>query len=710
MAPNSSVVAGLTALNQGDYQRAIAQLEAVCQTQTDPTTLIKAQMGLVIAYKNIGDERAISLCQTLTHHSNSQIQAWALHHLNELKSPSQQSSELSGFVTVDKLTQNIYQPSSTNLPQKDSNTQSQGTPTLWRRAGRLKRLQRLPQVNLVPFWLLQIGTAIAFFWLVRELLRLVMSITNDLLVKLPYLEPIQLFYRDPTQFVLVTLILFFGFSPWLLDGLLRIFYGLQPLSLDTLATHSPEVSQLLQRYCQRQKWRSPQLKLLPISVPLALTYGNLPRNARIVITQGLLEQLAANEIATIYATQLGHIAHRDFAVMSLIMVVTQLPYTAYWQISQWGNKITQFYLRVIAGILANFAYIVWYLLCLPAVWLSQVRIYYSDRLASEITGNPNGLTRALLKIAQGVATDIQQQECTSWLLESWNLLVPINHTQAIALSAYKIYTDFERGLTWDCCNPYRYWFILNRTHPLVGDRLQRLAQIAQSWHLEQELALLNINKVRPFTSHWLFLLQGSPFFGVILGFVFGCLTWCIGGIGIWLRIPQLAWMYGDCFLILGLLPIGFSIGTFIRINSFFPEIKSSHLKSAVPDLANPNTLPLNSNPIRLQGKLLGRRGISNWLAQDLILLDTGLIRLHHQALLKLIHRVFNNQSPMIEKFIGQNITVTGWYRQGSTLWLDINTWRTQSFTGHSGHPLWSTVLACATAIWGAYIILQGGTG
>ncbi|WP_104546227.1 zinc metalloprotease HtpX [Chroococcidiopsis sp. TS-821] len=686
-SPNSSVVAGLTALNQGDYRQAIAQLEAAYQTPSDPTTLVKVQMGLVIAYKSVGDERAIALCETLIQHRDPQIQAWALRHYKELK----RSIEPSKPIT-----------------EAQQNTVQLSKPLIGH-AKRLKKLQRLPKINLLPLWLLQAGCAIAFFWLICELLRLFMRVTNDLLVNLPYLEPIQLFYRDPTQFVLVTLLLLFGFSPWLLDGLLR-FDNLQPLSLDTLATYSPEARQLLERYYQRQNWRSPQLKLLPISVPLAFTYGNLPRNARLVVTQGLLEQLAANEIATIYATQLGHITHKDVAVMSLVMVVTQLPYVVYSQISRWGNKIPYSYLQFIAGVIANFAYVVWYLLCIPAIWLSQVRIYYSDRLATEITGNPNGLTRALLKIARGISTDIRQQQSTSWLLESWQLLIPLNRTQALTLSGCQTTSDFESVLAWDCYNPYRYWFNLLQTHPLVGDRLQRLARIAQSWRLEPELALLK-NHITPSTSfRSTFFLQIAPFLGIILGFMFGCLTWLMGGVGIWLRAPQIAWMYGDWSLILGSLPIGFSIGTFIRLNAFFPDIKVSSLASVELGefLANTNTLPLDSKPTRIHGKLLGRYGISNWLAQDLILQsNTRLIRLHHQALLTLLPRFFNNQARAIEKMIGQDIATTGWCRRGATLWLDLDTWRTPSSAGRSEHQILSAVLACAAAIWGTYIILRG---
>jgi len=619
----------------------------------------------------------------------------------------------------------------------------------WRQAGRAKRWSAFPAVNSIPFWSLQCGSAIALFWLMRHLLKFAMAFTNDLLVKLPYLEPLQTFYRDPTQSLLLTLLLLLCLSPWLLDALLRLFYGLQPLPIETLSTQSPEASRLLQRYCRQRRWRLPQLGILPASAPLVLTYGNLPRTARIVVSQGLLAQLADDEIATIYAAQLGHLAHRDFVLMSLFMLVNQLPYVVYRQVSIWGDKRANKILRAMAALWANFAYGLWFLLSVPAFWLSQLRIYYSDRFAAEITGNPNGLSRALLKITQGVAQDIQQQGHTSWLLESWNLLTIVSYNQAIAHSNLHSLAEFEAALAWDCVNPVRYWLCINNTHPLLGDRLQRLNRIAQYWHLETELDLpasrqgsrgaegqrsrgaeeqrgrgesylpstvYHLPKPRhsPFTTRHSFLLQAAPYLGIFLGLAFGGLTWLVGLIGNLLGIVQLAWMYGDWWLIQGCIPIGLSIGTFIRINAFFPGIKPASLLADpnLPDLlTDPTILPINSQPLCLQGKLLGRRGISNWLGQDLILhLPTGLVKLHHVSGLGPAGDFLLRSSLHPTDLLGRHLITTGWFRRGATTWIDIDTLRTQDGKiSRSHHPVWSTLLAIAATIGGTYTILVGGT-
>lgn len=486
---------------------------------------------------------------------------------------------------------------------------------------------------------------------------------------------------------------------------------MQPLSIIQLSKTSPEASRAIQRYCRQVNWRLPQLRILPTTAPIAMTYGNLPRTARIVVSQGLLEQLADDEIAAICALELGHIAHGDFLFMSLLMLVKQIIYTVYWQISLWGDRQSQPILYLAAAI-ASAAYGLWRLLGLPSLWLSQLRIHYGDRFAANITGNPNGLTRALLKITIGIAKDAQQKEQTSPLIESLNLFLPTGYYQSITLGSLYPHTDFVSVLAWDCLNPYRYWLTINNTHPLIGDRLQRLARLCQQWHLEPELDLPNTPSVRTwrlFVPTRRFSLQIAPFFAILLGLVFGGLTWLVGAIALLVWIPQLAWMFGDWLLIKAYLPIAFSIGTFIRINSLFPDITSTAVRTTpklAQLLATPRALPIDSQPLRWQGKLLGRRGIGNWLGQDLILRSPqGAITLHYQSLLGPIGYVFLGQSLNPQDLLRRHVAATGWFRRGATCAVDVETLQTQSGkTCRSNHPLWNTILAVAIALWGIYII------
>ena len=749
----SSLEAGLVALKQGNYQTAIAQLEPIASSQSNATASLQAQVGLVMAYARIGEaSKAIAISQNLIESNNPQVQEWAkraLEHLTKRQKRDRESKNVeTGFVAFDNSTPDstaVTPPETQTLEEQPKDqvieTKTEDTSPMvplaklkatvatplsaasvplsgfmgsvtrtqaklfgviyWRQAQRARAWQPLRKPKLIPLRLLTAGTFIALFWVMREMLKLAMGFINQTLVKLPYLEPLELLYRDPTKLLLIVLVILIGVSPWLLDLLLANLYGQREFPKDVLNSHSREAVRVLQRCCQQRHWPLPKLRILPMAAPIILTYGSLPRNARIVVSQGLLEQLADDEIAIIYATQLGHIAHWDFAVMSLLLLVTLPTHKLYQQVSNWGDKISGKIWQSPVTILASIVYAVWCLLTGTALWLSQLRLYYSDRVASEITGNPNALIRALLKIAIGIAADIQKQEQTSWQLESLNLLTPVSHQQSLSLGTIASNLSFESFLKWDTANPYRRWFTVNNSHPLMGDRIERLCQIARHWHLDTELHFASVpSRVKRQS----FLLQIAPWLGIPLGLLFAAFVWLTWQLAFTLKFLNLKWIYEDWSFIAGCLLIGFSIGTVMRINSFFPDIKPATIQTDdyLPNLlADPSALPIDSISVRLVGKLLGRQGTSNSLAQDLILESSaGLVKLHH---ISWLGQPINHQD-----LIGRQIIVTGWFRRGATPWLDIQTLQTQSGkTIHSPHPNWSTFLVVAAQAWGAYIFLTG---
>ncbi|MBU7585948.1 MAG: M48 family metalloprotease [Nostoc sp. TH1S01] len=730
----SSLEAGLTALKQGDYQTAIAQLEPVASSKGNSTTSLQARVGLVMAYARIGEARkAIALCQTLRDSQNPQVQEWAeraLTHLTKRKKTKKVSPQTSQQTTNSGnssavSSRHIQQPllektaqsgnyhntfietpvvSQNRFTESAEYTPTQRLNIYWRQAKRAKVWQPLRKPKLLPLRLQALGTIIALFWVMEFLLKLAMVSVNLILDKLPYLEPLQFFYSDPKLVVIGILIIASVLSPWLLDWLLARFCSQQPLSKDVLHSRSRETARVLQRYCQQKRWQLPHLRIIPINTPIAFTYGNLPRNTRIVVSQGLLNQLADDEIAVIYAAQLGHIAHGDYLVMSLVLLLTLPIYRSYQQISQWGNNFAPGVWQWPFNIFSSLAYGMWCLFTGTVLWLSRSRHYYSDRLAAEITGNPNALIRAFLKIAIGIAHDIQQVQHTNCQLESLNLLMPISYQQSLSLGSIAGHIPFESALMWDYLNPYRHWLAINNSHPPIGQRIQWLCQIARHWHIETELHLSNEQFIK--TTRQSFLLQTAPFLGIPLGFGFAGLIWLSWQTAFSLKFLNLKWIYEDWNFVSGCLLIGFSIGLVIRMNSFFPNIKTASRQAdqTLPNLlANPSAMPIDNTSVCLVGQLLGRPGTANALAQDLILQSsTGLVKLHHVPWLCL------GQKVQIQDLIGHQITVTGWFRRGATPWIDIQSVQTQTgSTIHSPHPIWSTILAVAAQAWGAYIFLMG---
>jgi Zn-dependent protease with chaperone function len=723
--------AGLKALKEEDYETAKTIFESIAYKGGDRSSVLQAQMGLVKVYTRSGDiPAALALCETLTQSSRPKVKQWAQRTLEKLTetnsshNPSANSStvysppfleeeteeetketEFVDFNNSPSVAETKIYNKSINRAIITANRKAIVQPQAqieWRSVERAKTWQADSKLNLIPLHLLTIGTFFAVFCVLRELLRFLMGIINDTLVTLPFLEPIQFLYLDPSNFLLLVLFLLVALSPWLLDGLLINFYSSRDLSKDTLNQYSSESVRLLQRVCQQRHWKTPKLVIMPMAAPLAFSYGNLPRTARIVVSQGLLEQLTDEEIATIYASQLGHICHWDFLVMSLVLLVTIPLYGLYMRISSFGDKTQQKFLQKIAAILSSVTYILWCLLSANALWLSQLRLYYSDSQTASLTGNPNALVRALLKISIGIASDISKQEQINWQLESLNLLQPVGYHQAISLGSIAPQISFEDYLMWEYRNPYRWWFTVNNTHPLMGERIQKLFEIAKSWRLPTQLNFVN-NKSCDLKPQ-LFFLETAPFWASPMGLVFAIVVWLIWQIAYALKILNLSWLYDDGYFAIGCMFIGFSIGTFIRINSFFPEItpKTTVSDEALPkQLSNPEILPIESTKVRLVGKLLGRRGMSNILGQDLfLLLPSGLVKLHHIC--------WMGQPLHPQQLIGRQIIITGWLRRGATPWIDVQSMHTQAGkTTNSPHPIGSLILAVAATVWGAYILLTG---
>ncbi|WP_421658136.1 M48 family metalloprotease [Leptothermofonsia sp. ETS-13] len=593
----------------------------------------------------------------------------------------------------------------------------------WQQAPRAKQWNPLGKVDISWLLLTQAGTAIALFWVLQQIVYLANLIWGIAITKIPFLHLQRVIPEYPVWSIVIPLVFLFLASRWLLDGLLTMGHGLQPLSLNQLSNYSPETVKAISRYCRQRRVPMPTLGIIPTLAPVAFSYGVLPQFTRLVVSQGLLEQLEDDEIATVYASEIGHIAHWDVPLMSLLTVVNQIPFTIYALVSDWGNRQQMPLVRGLAIAVSTVSYGLYSLTRWIGLWLSRQRVYYSDHSAADLTGNPNGFTRALLKIAIGTAKAVEHEGQTSYLLEGFELLTPLSHRMATTLGSLYHHTSLERVLEWEWTNPYRHWLSLPNSHPPTGDRLRLQARYARYWRLPTELefnpdleAKASPKKKSSFTAaQWrTLLLQGAPFFGLAFGLLLALTLSLIGWLGVYTNANSIAWMYGDRAIFQGLPLIGFSLGTFIRINPSFPDLKlpvdnGQEFALSLPELLNdPATIPIDSTPVRLEGKLLGRPGISNLLSQDLLLKTaTGIVRLHCISPLGPIGNLFPRQS-RFTGFIQQDLTATGWFRRGAAPWIDVDHLCTQSGrVDRSNHPVWATVLGLLTATWGILIIAFG---
>lgn len=146
--------------------------------------------------------------------------------------------------------------------------------------------------------------------------------------------------------------------------------------------------------------RAPALYRVPSSLPNAFAMGT-PEDSSICVTDGLLELLDGRELAGVLAHEVGHIANRDLWIMGVADVMSRLVSLASW--------VGQFLLLLnLPLLMTGLVHVPWSvvallifaptLMALVQLGLSRTREYDADRAAADLTGDPEGLIRALGKL------------------------------------------------------------------------------------------------------------------------------------------------------------------------------------------------------------------------------------------------------------------------------------------------------------------------
>lgn len=615
-----------------------------------------------------------------------------------------------------------YNPVSAETPPPPSDEATDPPELTFQHAGRLDRPRSLPQKPSILWqvWLSQVISAIVLFWVCRALVQTGVSLLRPPLLLWARFLPISLRWttREQTVPVLLVLGILLLASPWLLDWIFRKTTGLNPLPIQKLQKTHPEGCRLLRRVCQKRGWLIPVLQEMPTDVPLMFSYGWMPRNYRIVISRGVLATLSDEELATLMGYELTHLTTWTLSWMSLVAALLQLSYQGYWQTARWGDRCTARFSKVSAAVGSTLCYGFFWLVRKINLPASRSRVLMGDRQAVLWTGNPNALTRALVKLTANTAETIVRSGHTPPILESTDLLTPQGYEAAITLGSLFPSPAFLRALAWDMQNPYRRWLSINSSHPRLGERLKQLSGYSLHWRLEPELSIDELVAAQPsatksdFWKHRSeFLTQISPYIGPALGIVFAMVLWFLGGIFEPLGLQRVGWVYGDRSVLWGSLLLGLGMGIMARINAYFPDITlNNRLKS--PSLStlvdNSLALPTASQPVRLEGTLLGRKGMANWLCQDFILqTSSGLLKLHFFSSLGPIgNPLIHPQHPVAQ--VGRPMEVEGWFRRGAIAWMDVELFlRAGKVVARAQHPKWSAILSLACCGLGLLSLFRG---
>ncbi len=506
--------------------------------------------------------------------------------------------------------------------------------------------------------------------------------------------------------ILVSILSFF-ISPLIMDLTQQWLYQTTWVTLEDISRYSPETAKVIEQVCREKKLKQPRLGIIDDQNPTAFTYGSLPNSARLVVSQGLFTYLDDDEVAAVYAHEMGHIVHWDFAVMTVASTLVQICYLIYTTAGRMtrggGDNKAKDAIQTAALAAYLFYLIGTYLL----LYLSRVREYFADHFSAETTGNPNALSRALVKIAYGLVEEGRRQKEPSRLMEGTRALGIYDSKAALITgTAYRMSAASDRigrVFLWDMFNPWGWWMELNSTHPLTGKRIRALTTYAEQLGVATEFDMARVVhegksllKKRLYGGFLLDLLLYSAevvgfFAGLIAGYVLVVTTERAGTV---FALPL----------------IGLGVGVLLKALIMFPNFDRAPETNILELMSNPYASPLRGQPARLQGELIGRGDAGYVFGSDLQFQDrTGLLYLHYASRFGPIGNFLFGMN-RVKRLIGTPVKTLGWFRRGTASWMDLIQLESEGGTVvNSYHRFWSFVLGIGLVAIGVWLGLFFGS-
>ena len=188
------------------------------------------------------------------------------------------------------------------------------------------------------------------------------------------------------------------FSYYYSDKMVLKMYRAQPVTRQD----APDLYSLVESLAAKADLPMPTLYIIPQQSPNAFATGRNPQNAVVAVTEGLLRYMNRDELAGVIAHELGHVKNRDMLIQTIAATmagaVMMLATFARWSAifgglgggdsEEGGGIIGLLVMSIIAPLAAM----------LIQMAISRSREYLADSTSAQITGNSEGLARALDKL------------------------------------------------------------------------------------------------------------------------------------------------------------------------------------------------------------------------------------------------------------------------------------------------------------------------
>ena len=185
------------------------------------------------------------------------------------------------------------------------------------------------------------------------------------------------------------------------DKIVLAMHRARPLA----PNEAPYLHRMVEEIAQAAELPKPRLYVVPQHQPNAFATGRGPKHAVVAVTTGLLELLDDRELRGVLAHEIGHIKNRDMLVATVAAgiagAITYLAHALQWGAmfggmsssddEDRGSLLGGVAMAIVAPIGAM----------LIQLGISRSRELGADERAAQLTGDPEGLARALEKLHVG---------------------------------------------------------------------------------------------------------------------------------------------------------------------------------------------------------------------------------------------------------------------------------------------------------------------
>src|SRR5918995_988497 len=181
---------------------------------------------------------------------------------------------------------------------------------------------------------------------------------------------------------------------WFSDKLALTMSRAKPLE----ESEAPRLYQIVRELTTRADLPMPRLYMIPQDQPNAFATGRSPKHAAVAVTRGITRLLSEDELRGVLAHELAHVRHRDILITSVASAIGgAITYLGYMLLFFGGDDesplslVASLALVLLAPIAASIIQLA----------ISRQREYSADATGAEISGNPESLASALLRLEAG---------------------------------------------------------------------------------------------------------------------------------------------------------------------------------------------------------------------------------------------------------------------------------------------------------------------